>query len=179
MSALAFVLAFDDVENKQWIDYSRLSKSAYTSAFALGEDYLPHATVVQFRGSVRDADSIWNEASSKGLTGTIEVAAAGMCYLPAPDNSEVWIEVPFLKNEALSRLQDALLGLESLVGCEILNGCGDSFRPHVTLGYTSEETVLRISELELPGSLLRRKFNARLALADTGPHYSVPRILYG
>lgn len=179
MSALAFVLAFSDTENKQWIDYSRLSKNAYASEFALGEDYLPHATVVQFRGSVIDADSIWKEATSKGLTGTIEVVAAGMCYLPAPDNSEVWIEVPFLKNQALSRLQDELLGLESLVGREILNGCGDSFRPHVTLGYTSQESVLRISELDLPGSLLRRKFSARLALADTGPHYSVPRLLHG
>ena len=102
-----------------------------------------------------------------------------MCFLPAPDNSEVWIEVPFLKSEALSQLQDSLLDLDSLAGREILNGCGDSFRPHVTLGYTSEEVVLRVSELDLPGSLLRRKFTARVALADTGPHYSVPRMLHG
>ncbi|NOD85912.1 MULTISPECIES: hypothetical protein [unclassified Ruegeria] len=179
MSALAFVLAFGDTENKEWISYSELSKNSYTSEFALGEDYLPHATIVQFRGSVGDANMIWKEATSKGLNGTIEVVAAGMCFLPAPDNSEVWIEVPFLKSEALSQLQDSLLGLDSLAGREILNGCGDSFRPHVTLGYTSEEAVLRVSGLDLPGSLLRRKFTARVALADTGPHYSVPRILHG
>ena len=178
MTTLAFVLIFDENNNSDLINYSEEISKSYNSVFTLGEGFIPHATLVQFRHSDLDATKVWREAYEKGIPREIEVIGAGICFLPAPENSETWLEIPLLKSSVLDRLQRDTLHMDWISRSEILNGTKDAFRPHITLGLNDKPSILDIQNVSLPGNLLRRKFIARVALAETGPYYSVPKIIF-
>lgn len=176
MNTLSFVLIFSDAVAEDLCSYSKLVGAETESKFNLDGNFVPHITVLQFEAEESEAESIWKELVNSEAPVTLEVIMAGLCFLPSPDNTEVWLEVPALKSDMLLELQRSLLLLPNLSGRRILNGCNDVFRPHVTLGLTSAiPDHGRIPML--PGDLLRRTVSCDLVLATNGPHYSVSSIV--
>lgn len=177
-TALSFVLMFDTIDSNALEEASSAIARLHGSSAGvmLGPGSLPHLTLLQIDAAPSEAEQLWSEASSV-RNPTVELTFAGLCLLPAPDDSEVWVEVPALKSDALDELQHDLMSLPMVQGRRIFNGVGDGFRPHVTLSLLSDAPQA-ISIRILSGALLRRKVQGHLALGINGENYSLVKILH-
>ena len=174
--ALSFVLL---VSGTEAADLELLSASLSTSdsnQFRLGDGCLPHLTLLQFAADPSEAAGLWEEAEGTVRVKSMDIVLAGFCILPAPDDSEVWMEIPVLNSESLRQAQQDLMGLTAVRDREIFNGTGDNFRPHVTVGlFERIPDTLRLGRIR--GGHVRRRVKARLALGVTGSNYSLVKVL--
>lgn len=169
MAIASFALIFDAEVSQQLTEYSAaIARAGVKNECELGEGTLPHMTILQFEADgEEDLEMIWQEATS--CKAVVELTFAGICLLPGDDN--IWLEIPVLKSAAVTEFQRNLLALPAIRDRQILNGTGDSFRPHVTVGLTSELDALPPVGREV---LRARDVRARLGLGWSGPNYTFP-----
>lgn len=174
--ALSFVLVFDDDDAGALTEYSQSTVDKSRAATFLDDKSLPHITLVQFSGEPNDAERVWGEWVELGQGAEIDISLAGVCLLPAPDDSECWIEIPILKSDPLQKLQNQILQLGLIGQRTIFNGTGDNYRPHVTIGLV-KPSPSAYNVPQLPGRLLRMRTSVRVALGVSGKHYALTKLL--
>lgn len=127
---LSFVLRLEPQDDEDFIALSEGLGCSLESKVLLGKRSLPHITVLQLEADQSDAGILWSSIAKVVADYTAAIDCAGLCLLPAPDDSETWLEVSVLKSVSLAQLQSDILRAEAVKGREVFNGTGDSFRKH-------------------------------------------------
>jgi 2'-5' RNA ligase len=143
----------------------------FPSQVAISSTALPHLTVVQWAGASQQSLRDKLLTLSDGSIG--EVTLAGLTVVPGPENDN-WIEIPVLSSRWLRDLQASALELTRDLGT-VVNGVGDRYRPHVTVGLTFAEQV---SFPKLSADFLRnssREWSLRIGIS--GENYSLVEVL--
>lgn len=139
------------------------------SQLVLGAGGVPHLTLVQCDAPASTVDRIAERLTASWGPDDF-VTAAGLALVPG--GGETWLEVPVLRSSRLSALHDASVKAVLSAGHAVVSGAGDSYRPHVTVGYV-EGTAGALPSV--PEALVRGRTNGwTLRAAELGPHFSVP-----
>lgn len=152
------------------IEASRILSSRVSSLIRLGESELPHITLVQFPAELEQTQALWQSIS--GLTARIvELQPTTLAAIPDNANDVTWLELQFEKSAAIRELQRSILESEFGQSHQAINGVGEAFRPHVTLGLVQGNGVAEDVFDNLP-SFEQIFTGLKVAVGVNGPNYT-------
>lgn len=146
-----YALRFDELLGKEIVNFSKKFTQGIDELFCLDGNSIPHATIVKFQLDNEIDDELISKVAQNSPK-TIPVNFYGLTFLPSK-NGGIWVEISFLKNDALLALQDNIVRV--LKNAKIKNKVGDLYRPHITIGKITNDNLIKTIRLDY--NLLRRK----------------------
>ena len=155
MKKYNIALVFNQEVETQIIGYAKKLYNHIPSKLSLGQNSLPHMTLIQFTAEESVKKTVWADFRGLALETPI-LTLSGVTILPSSGGG-AWIEISVLKSDELLKLQQSIIScLPSIITPD--NDTGDKYRPHITIAHLSEsrETIavpveykpLRLNNLE-------------------------------
>jgi len=128
-----FALIFDKEVSDSLIKTSQKIANSNNSNYILSKQSIPHISVAQV--DVKE-DKV-NELLDFNKDFKCIVKTCGL-NIRQTDKNKTWLEISVLKNKKLKNLQSDVL--EVIGNKKVINGVGDNYRPHITLGLLQNNT---------------------------------------
>src|SRR3954454_1018389 len=140
--------------------------------FVVGENAVPHVTLLHADCSAEQADAWWDRAS-RALSRDMPVRIAGLMYSLIPQGDfytpegGVYFGLEVARSPQIIDAHRTTLAQAEDLGLGVWGAVGDQFAPHVTLGVC--ETVPR-APVMLPGELTGAAIEVSLAFGEVRRH---------
>lgn len=170
---LNFGLLLEEDFAQELIRISRSFADFKALEYELGENSLPHVTILQFKGTMEEAPTYWERLSRLPLPAEIRLHFHGI----AVDRFREW-DALWARIKPHSGLREAQrLALTELGPRDYINGLGDLFEPHATLAAWPSEAQL--PALPLPKDMIdRANVRGTYSLGISGPRFQYARCLF-
>ena len=167
-----FGLLFDDPFAQDLVDYSQSLLKHEALDYVLGPNSLPHVTILQFPGTISEAERFRQKLAEIPLP-QIHLNFHGMAFDRWRTWDVLWLRVKFCQ-ELRQVQRDALNTLGTL---DFVNGLGDMFEPHATLA--TWPTKDQLPSFPIPSGIIDRKnIPSFYTLGISGPCFQYQRQLF-
>lgn len=175
-SVISVVLLPTEQDGEQLIELSNKINESAESLIKLGENFLPHITLVQFKAPPEETKNLWAEVQNLKRNVT-SITSAGLSFVPDSRSDLMWVELSFLKSDLLRELQAEILGTAFAQKFGQNRGIADEYRPHCTLALLKNRTIPQLN-IEGLRALKKNYESLTLAVGINGEHFTFTQAQY-
>ena len=166
-----FGLLFDDSFSRSLVSASQLFSKHKVLEYSLGENSLPHVTILQFPAPLSEGENIWRKLSAPAMP-NIEIHFHGLAFDRWRNWDGIWLRI-----KHCPKLREAQKQAAQILGnLEYVNSLGDAYEPHATLAAWPSENTL--PSFPIPDAVLDRKAQTYYSLGISGPQFQYERCLF-
>lgn len=167
-----FGLLFDKSFSNELVEVSRSFGVQKKLDYLLGEDSLPHVTILQFPGILTDAEVLWRRLEKISMP-PVQLHFHGLAFDRFRSWDGIWLRIKFCQ-ELRNVQTEATSALGNL---EYVNGLGELYEPHSTLAAWPKED--RLPNFQIPNDVLDRKgVPCHYTLGISGPNFQYQKCLF-
>jgi len=131
----------NEQDSRALVECSQRLFEAQPGLIQLGPGCLPHITIAQFVVTGEAEAKVLQEQTKQLAPESWSLKSAGLSFIPDWHDGKTWIELQFLKSQAITELQTIVLQTDFATTHELHSSASDLYRPHCTLGLLKTQTL--------------------------------------
>lgn len=161
------------------MEYSMRLGDRNSMIMHLGEQALPHLTLIHAEGSYDAMENCWRRVST-GVLDMIIIKLTGLMVSPIAEGDlyvpqgGIYIGIEAIRRPNLNIAHHAALSAAQAAGASPIGATAEDFRPHITLGVLRK---LPLTIAALPPNLLTNSLEFYLAFGFIGMYGTLQRVI--